>query len=224
MNPQFSLTVVHDPYGCALTVDPATGRPLVSVYRRPLPSTNLRFLTAVMFDGRETAMPLNNPQTFAANLSADLTHQAISAVETGQAPGAEVLNEIVRFEMGLSTAQIHDDDAKALYGHGASGGPLALSAQPFYPGMNDALGGDPTGRRGMIQCLQTSGRDRCRVAFDQTGSLSRVGLRMGEPNQIDVSSSLSQLLFPIDWTEHFAQFPSSPRVPSFQVASWREPS
>jgi cytochrome c peroxidase len=147
-NPQFTLTVVHDPYGCALTIDPATGRPLVSVYRRPLPSTNLRFLSAVMFDGRETPMPLNNAQSFAANLSADLTHQAISAVEThfqGQAPSADKLDEIVRFEMGLSTAQIHDDDAKALYGHGARGGPLALSAQPYYPGMNDALGDDPTG-------------------------------------------------------------------------------
>jgi hypothetical protein len=30
-----------------------------------------------MFDGRETHAPLNNGQTFAANLAADLTQQAL---------------------------------------------------------------------------------------------------------------------------------------------------
>jgi len=33
---QFTLTVVHDPYGCALVADPATGRLTLSVYRRIL--------------------------------------------------------------------------------------------------------------------------------------------------------------------------------------------
>jgi cytochrome c peroxidase len=147
-NPQFTIQVVRDPYGCAITTDPATGRPLVSVYRRPLPSTNLRFLSAVMFDGRETVMPLNNAQTYQNNLYQDLTHQAISAVQThfqGQTPSAEKVDEIVRFEEGLSTAQIHDDDAGALYGHQASGGPMALVTQEYYPAINDVLGGDPEG-------------------------------------------------------------------------------
>jgi hypothetical protein len=142
--------VVRDPYGCAITTDPATGRPLVSVYRRPLPSTNLRFLSAVMFDGRETAMPLNNAQTFQSNLYQDLTNQAISAVQThsqGQTPSAEKVDEIVRFEEALSTAQIQDDDAGSLLNHGANGGPKALSAQGYYPGVNDVLGGDPTGAK-----------------------------------------------------------------------------
>jgi cytochrome c peroxidase len=79
-NAQFTLTVVHDPYGCALTVDPASGQLKASVYRRPLPTTNLRFLSAVMFDGRETVLPLTSVQTFSANLQADLTHQAQSAI------------------------------------------------------------------------------------------------------------------------------------------------
>src|ERR1700740_177025 len=34
---EFTISVVHDPYGCALQPDPATGETLVSVYRRPLP-------------------------------------------------------------------------------------------------------------------------------------------------------------------------------------------
>jgi hypothetical protein len=150
-NPQFTLEVVHDPYGCAITSDPATGRPVVSVYRRPQPSTNLHFLSAVMFDGRETGMPLNNAQTYAANLYQDLTHQAIDATEIhAQAigvPSAQKLDEIVRFELGLSTAQVEDNDAGPLNRNGATGGPSALAAQNYYPGMNDVLGGDPDGEQ-----------------------------------------------------------------------------
>src|SRR5262249_23595428 len=52
---------------------------------------------------------------------------------------------IVAFETGLFTAQVRDDRAGALWSHGASGGPKALSAQPFYIGINDAVGLDPTG-------------------------------------------------------------------------------
>ena len=149
-NPQFTISVVRDPYGCAITTDLATGRPLVSVYRRPLPTANLRYLSTVMFDGRETLMPLNNAQTVQTNLNFDLSDQANSAVlihAQGVAPTAKQLAEIVQFELGLSTAQIHDDDAGSLHEHGATGGPLALAAQSYHPGVNDALGGDPSGAK-----------------------------------------------------------------------------
>jgi cytochrome c553 len=148
-NAEFTIEVVHDPYGCAILTDPATGRPVISVYRRPLPATNLRFLSAVMFDGRETVMPLNNRQTYATNLYQDLTHQAIDAIEghsqAASAPSAKKVDEIVRFEAGLLTAQIEDNRAGLLHGDGAAGGPRALAKQDYYPGMNDALGGDPEG-------------------------------------------------------------------------------
>lgn len=147
-NAQFTIAVVHDPYGCAITSDGATGMPVISVYRRPLPSANLRFLSTVMFDGRETVMPLNKAATFQSNLNADLAHQVISAVTThaqGGTPTAQQINEIVQFELGLATAQIHDEEAGLLEGHGAAGGPVALSKQSYYPGVNDALGGDPNG-------------------------------------------------------------------------------
>jgi cytochrome c553 len=147
---QFQISVAHDPYGCAITTDPATGRPLVSVYRRPLPSTNLRYLSAIMFDGRETLKPLNSEATFNDNLAYDLADQASTAVTThaqGQPPTAQQLAEIVQFEMGLSTAQMHDDQAGSLHKRGATGGALDLAAQPYYPGVNDVLGGDPTGAK-----------------------------------------------------------------------------
>ena len=98
-NPQFTIAVVHDPYGCAITTDGNTRRPLVSVYRRPLPTTNLRYLSTLMFDGRETLVPLNNAQTFHDNMNIDLTDQALSAVlihAQGASPTAEQLSEIVQ--------------------------------------------------------------------------------------------------------------------------------
>ena len=150
VNPQFTIAVVHDPYGCAITDDPKTGLPVVSVYRRPLPTTNLRYLSTVMFDGRETLMPLNNVATMQANMNFDLTDQATSAVLThaqGVAPTPAQLVEIVKFELGLSTAQVRDDDGGSLDAHGATGGPLALSAQDYYPGENDVLGADPKGEK-----------------------------------------------------------------------------
>jgi cytochrome c peroxidase len=79
---QFTITVVHDPYGCAITLDPKTGQEDVSVYRRPLPATNLSFLSDVMSDGRETVAPLSHESTFLVNLQTDLKHQASDATTT----------------------------------------------------------------------------------------------------------------------------------------------
>lgn len=146
---QFTITAVHDPYGCASVTDSSTGVQTVSVYRRPLPTTNLRFLSTVMFDGRETVMPLNNAATFQANLVTDLMHQSVDAT-TGHAqalnpPTTDQQTAIVNFELGLFSAQIADDRAGVLNAHGAQGGALNLSNAEYYPGINDVLGADPHG-------------------------------------------------------------------------------
>ncbi|HEV7219332.1 MAG TPA: hypothetical protein VGN39_10685, partial [Terriglobales bacterium] len=146
---QYTITAVEDPYGCALTVD-AQGQQIVSVYRRPLPSTNLGFSSAVMFDGRESlANPLNNEQTFAANLNADLTQQAIDATlghaQANGAPTPAQLSRIVKFELALNSAQLFDFEAGDL-SKTANGGPRFLSEQSYYPGINDSLGADPKGK------------------------------------------------------------------------------
>ncbi len=149
---QFTITAVEDPYGCALTTN-SQGQQTASMYRRPLPTTNLGFLSAVMFDGRESFFyPLNNQQTFAANLNTDLTQQATDATlihaQATQPPTPTQLSQIVSFELALNSAQLYDFFAGNLYGqNGSEGGPQFLPTQPYYPGINDSLGGDPQGKQ-----------------------------------------------------------------------------
>jgi hypothetical protein len=148
-NVEFDIKPVHDPYGCAIMTDSETGRRIVSIYRRPLPGAGLPFLSAVMWDGRETVAPLNNEKTFRENLMIDLKHQAMAAVmghaQGSQPPTDQQLTEIANMEATFFTAQIVDDEA-GLLGGGAKGGPLQLSGQEYYPGINDSLGSDPHGR------------------------------------------------------------------------------
>lgn len=149
VNAEFSIQLVSDPYGCALRIDPKTHVLTASVYRRPLPATNLSFLSTVMFDGRETVAPLTSEATDAANLETDLLQQASDAT-TGHAqatapPSQAQLMSIVSFELGMYSAQIWDGEAGALDASGASGGPRNLARQDYYPGINDTLGQDPNG-------------------------------------------------------------------------------
>ena len=106
-----------------------------------------------MFDGRETIAPLNNPQTFQANLVADLMHQSVSATTGTCARGSRLptiaqQTDIVNFELGLSSAQLADNQAGLLNQYGALGGAPGLSAQNYYPGINDTPGRGPD-RRGI---------------------------------------------------------------------------
>ncbi|HYK25171.1 MAG TPA: hypothetical protein VEV18_02860 [Steroidobacteraceae bacterium] len=175
---QFSISVVSDPYNCALRIDPKTGVLTASVYRRPLPSTNLEFLSTVMFDGRETVAPLTSEASDAANLRADLSHQAIDAT-TGHAqasapPTPAQVDAIVDFELGLYTAQVSDNGAGALDADGATGGPQNLSTQVYYPGINDALGADPHGNPFNKNAMQTY------AAWGQSQHGARAQIAAGE--------------------------------------------
>jgi hypothetical protein len=146
---EFSVVSVANPYGCS---DAAT----LSVYRRPLPSTNLRFMSTLMWDGRESSVQTGTQKiAFATNpgdLLADLAQQAPDAT-SGHAQGSTPLTaqqqqDIVNFEMALSTAQAYDYGAGALSARGANGGPVNLVTQTmpaFFVGINDPLGGNPHG-------------------------------------------------------------------------------
>src|SRR5262249_53538276 len=63
----------------------------------------------------------------------------------------------VDFELGLSSAQGYDYIAGALDAGGASGGPVNLAGQPYYPGINDSLGGEPTGAAFNKEAMQLFG-------------------------------------------------------------------
>jgi cytochrome c peroxidase len=149
---QYTITAAQDPYGCALTTN-SQGQQTASIYRRPLPATNLGFSSAVMWDGRESFFnSLNDGQTYATNLNADLTQQAIDATlghaQGTQPPNPTQLSQIVGFELALNSAQLYDFRAGQLYGQGGSqGGPQFLPTQQFYPGISDSLGGDPHGNQ-----------------------------------------------------------------------------
>lgn len=140
-NADFSIQQIADPYNC-----PQTTVTQPAMYRRPLPSTNLDFLSAVMWDGRET---VKDQATGYINLIQSLSNQATDATlghaQAAVPPTAQQVAQIVAFETGLYTAQSNDEEAGNLRAQGGSGGPLSLSTQPFYIGINDALGGDPTG-------------------------------------------------------------------------------
>jgi cytochrome c peroxidase len=144
-NAEYDLAAVDDPYGYASSSD-------LSLFRRPLPTANLRFSAAVMWDGRETYLDPTSHLCFAGTTScyasADINYgnQANHAVQ-GHAQFPAGLsdadrNAIVAFEQSLFSAQVFDNAAGSLTGAGATGGATNLAKQSFYFGINDSSDGD----------------------------------------------------------------------------------
>jgi cytochrome c peroxidase len=96
-----------------------------------------------MWDGRETVP--------GASIATDLNNQANDATlghaQAATPPTAAQRQAIVDFESALFTAQVTDSNAGSLTAAGATGGPTNLSRQEFHIGVNDVLGGDPTGAK-----------------------------------------------------------------------------
>jgi len=140
-NADFDVVSVENPYSCNETDN-------ISQYRRPLPSTNLLFLSAVMFDGREST-PLTGttkilPTNYPGSLRSNLLHQSVDAT-TGHAQGDGTRptpveqQQIVDFELALFTAQTTSNITGNLNTKGATGGPKALITQPFFIGINSQI-------------------------------------------------------------------------------------
>jgi hypothetical protein len=105
----------------------------LSLFRRPLPSTNLEFLRSVMWDGRVAANIDRNLTSGPGSLHDALMQQANGATK-GHAQFAAGLTStqqqnIVDFEMAFFTAQIFDNDVQVLDAAGADGGPINLAEQ-----------------------------------------------------------------------------------------------
>ena len=141
--PQFTIEVVRDPTGC--NVDKVYGlhspHPAVSVFRRPRPVANLKYVTAVGYDFEpKNGLPLPlDPKTglrMSGNIFADsrvgtLEGQAseamVSHLDVHGKPDASQIETILNFETQLYAAQRADFVGGLLDEGGALGGPETLA-------------------------------------------------------------------------------------------------
>jgi cytochrome c peroxidase len=136
---EFELFKADDPYQFASAKE-------LSLFRRPLPSANLKFLSDVMWDGRETTLDaaskdcLPSKRCF-ASIDSNLAHQANSATlghaQAVQGLSSEDQTAIVAFEKTLFSAQTFDKQARFLDVANAQGGAVLLQKAPSYFGIND---------------------------------------------------------------------------------------
>lgn len=164
---EFTISVVSDPYGCntnpayAQQVDPVTQetQQMISVYRRPRMSANLKFITTPALSlgsGRlpnvdiVTGLPIVDPSTGAAiggNIMLDgreptLESQARNATlghaQALKPPTEAQISQIVAFEKGVFAAQsYHAMAGNLMPGHGSTvfGGPKWMADQsPTFAG------------------------------------------------------------------------------------------
>jgi len=142
IDPEFTLEVVRDPTRCNL--DPEHGlnsaQPTVSVYRRPRPATNIKFLTAVGFAFEpKNGMPLptdaETGQLVSGNILSDnrvptVRAQIRDALRTHlgvTSPAApSIVQSIETFLQQLYSAQSVHNVAGVLTEGGAQGGPETL--------------------------------------------------------------------------------------------------
>jgi hypothetical protein len=130
---EFELVAVDDPYHFASAAE-------LSLFRRPLPTTNLRFDSTVMWDGREVVP--------GATVESELQTQASDATvlhAQGTPLDPTQRASIARFVTALASAQIVDDRAGWLDDDGARGGPEPILNQSFHIGINDNFGDSVTG-------------------------------------------------------------------------------
>jgi hypothetical protein len=160
ITPEFTLEVVRDPTGC--NTHPVYGvageRHEVSVYRRPRPAANLRYVTSVRFGitpfiGKTGMLAAIDPDTgrpVNMNMMADareptLRTQAQSAarghLEVAQALSPQQLDRIRDFELQLYAAQAYSNGAGAL---NEPGGPSGLGPQAMAQGSDGVLGNNTT--------------------------------------------------------------------------------
>jgi hypothetical protein len=125
---EFEIVEVDDPYRCGAPAAAA------SMYRRPLPSTNLRFLSAVMWDGRAS-----KPGEPIRNGLISQVADAVTGHAQGVAPTPAQTQSIVDFELRLFSTQVVDRSAGSLATGVPRSGPGVLVREPFCLGINDPL-------------------------------------------------------------------------------------
>ena len=157
-------TMIPTPDGAGMMIDGAWylaytassngGVPQIWTYRRPIPTTNFRFVTTASWDGQDTRQfpdPIRRPTSSGIF---DISNATIRGRETGPsliafdghvilpAEQAALAQQIVDFMFSTTTSQDSDTLAGALNANGASGGISSLINNINYYGINDVLEGD----------------------------------------------------------------------------------
>jgi hypothetical protein len=130
---EFSLIAVSDPYGFSTTTT-------FSGFRRPTPTANETLTSTILSTGTPAAGS-DVPAQLKTILAGGVRLHEQGAVPATQAQG----DAAGVFMLGVIFAQSVDFKAGRLDSDGAHGGPAALLTQPFYLGINDNAGHDPTG-------------------------------------------------------------------------------
>ncbi|MGA0934187.1 MAG: hypothetical protein ACO3R5_03500 [Pseudohongiellaceae bacterium] len=158
--PEFDIEVVRDPTGC--NTDPEYGlageRKQISVYRRPRPAINLRYVASSRFGvspfiGKTGQLAATDPETgrpLNMNMMADardstLKQQATSAskghMEVTQPLTNDQLNRIQDFELQLYGAQAWSNIGGTLV---EENGPSGIGPQAMANGSDGVLGNNTT--------------------------------------------------------------------------------
>jgi hypothetical protein len=146
VKPDYKIEIVRDPTGCNRTKD------RLSVYRRPRPVSNMKYLVAQAFAfDPKSGIPNNiDPETrqsVAGNLMADNRTPSLSAqMRDAAATHLELTKQlttaqraqILDFEMRVFTAQVKSNIGGALDEGGAAGGPRTLAEST--PGKLGSIG------------------------------------------------------------------------------------
>ncbi|MGZ8345666.1 MAG: hypothetical protein ACXWUP_01005 [Allosphingosinicella sp.] len=150
----FTIEVVRDPWGCnsGRAYGLSASQPSISVYRRPRPVANLKYLTAVGFayDPKQ-GLPLpRDPETAelmsgnlmadgrAGTLQAQLRDAAPTHLEFFEEMDREQRLRIIDFETRIFTAQQRHRVGGSVDDLGAEGGPALLASS--QPGQLGSIG------------------------------------------------------------------------------------
>ena len=160
IEPDFTLEVVRDPTGC--NTDPVYGvagtRHEVSVYRRPRPAANLRYVASARFGvtpfigktGQLASVDPDTGQPVNMNMMADAREPTLKTQAQSAAHGhleapkpftPRELDAIRDFELQLYGAQAWSNGAGAL---NEPGGPSGLGPQAMARGNDGVLGNNTT--------------------------------------------------------------------------------
>ncbi|MEP7314426.1 MAG: hypothetical protein ABI859_17710 [Pseudomonadota bacterium] len=154
IKPDFTIEVLRDPNGCNSLpgYGPQAAQPVISVYRRPRPVANLKYLLAVGFPldpkqglplplDPETGQPLSGnlmADGRASTLKAQLLDAGLTHLRITRKMSPREITAVIDFESRIYAAQQSDTQAGELDSGGGGGGPRLLADS--QPGQLGSIG------------------------------------------------------------------------------------